>query len=199
MRHPPIVALLGVDGSGKTTQARLLAQWLNDQGMRASYFENAGGRPILDGLARRAGRRDGPDLLGRGYVVVEAAVRWMAISRALLFSRLTDRIAVMDRYTYCQYALMRTRAGGGEGWVRAVFGRFPTPDVVCLLSVPGQVAQERVELRGRDREELAYLIAFDEAYRSLPETASFHAVEGNGTPYEVQTALRDVVTRVLRS
>lgn len=198
MSRPPIVALLGVDGSGKTTQARLLAAWLGELGLPARYFENGGGRPVLDAIAHRLGRRDGIALLGRGHLVIEAALRWCAISRALALSRLTGRIAVMDRYAYCQFAIMRTRSDDRERRVRAFFRRFPSPDIVCLLSVPAETARERVELRGYDREELAHLIAFDAAYRGLPEAVVFHLVDAGGTVEEVQAALRAAVAAVLR-
>ncbi len=124
-RRPAIIALLGVDGVGKTTQARLLARTLSAAGQPASYFENGGGRPIVDALARLLGRRDGPDLLGsRVHVAVEATFRGLAITRALALSRLTGRIAVMDRYAYCQYAVMRLR-GDGDGRRAAGARRLP--------------------------------------------------------------------------
>lgn len=194
MPRPPVVALVGIDGAGKTTQARLLARALTDDGMPASYFENGGGRPVLDRLARAVGRRDGPDLLGPAYVVLEAGIRWTALARALLLSRLTGRTAVMDRSAACQYALMRTRGDTGERWARAAFGLLPAPDLVVLLTVPAQSAQERVERRGRDREEVAYLAAFDRAYRSLPEAPGFRVVDGSGTTQQVQAELRRLVT-----
>nr|WP_275078456.1 hypothetical protein [Parafrankia soli] len=91
----------------------------------------------------------------------------------------------MDRYAYCQYAVMRARGDRGERRVRAAFRRFPAPDLVCYLSVPAGLAQRRVEQRGRDREELDYLVAFDEAYRSMPEASSFAVVSAEGACEEV--------------
>ncbi len=198
LRRPPLVAVLGVDGAGKSTQARLLARWLDDQGIPASAFKNPGGRVALARLARRLGRRDAEDLFGRGFVAVESAVRWTVIGRALLLSRVTGRVAVMDRYVYCQYAAIRARGDAGERWARVAFGVFPEPEVVCLLSVPAEVARERVERRGRDTEELAYLARFDAAYRSLPEAPTFRTVDGDATPGAVQAALRDTVMPYLR-
>ncbi|HEV2088304.1 MAG TPA: hypothetical protein VGR21_08340, partial [Cryptosporangiaceae bacterium] len=148
-------------------------------------------------LARRLGRRDALDLFGRRFVLVESVVRWAAISRSLVRSRLTGRVAVMDRYVYCQYAAIRTRGDRGERLARVAFGRFPAPDVVCLLSVPAAVAQERVERRGRDTEDLAYLTAFDQAYRSLPEAPTFHVVDADATPAAVQAALQHIVVPVV--
>ncbi|KJE25240.1 thymidylate kinase [Frankia torreyi] len=197
-RRPPVIALLGVDGVGKTTQARLLARTLTAAGQPASYFENGGGRPLLDPLARRLGRRDGPNLLGpRVHVAVEATFRGLAITRALALSRLTGRIAVMDRYTYCQYAVMRLRGDGDGRRVRAAYRRFPTPDLVVLFTVPAALAQERVEHRGRDHEDLDRLTAFAQAYRDLPEAAAFHELPASGTTDEVHAALYPLVTAAL--
>lgn len=56
MPRPVLIALIGVDGSGKTTQAKELAGWLRDSGRRARYFENAGGRPIWTAIARPRSR-----------------------------------------------------------------------------------------------------------------------------------------------
>ncbi|MCK9877298.1 thymidylate kinase [Frankia sp. Ag45/Mut15] len=194
----PIIALVGVDGAGKTTQARRLAAALSAAGRPARYHENGGGRPLLDPLARRLGRRDGPDLLGaRGHLAVEATIRATAITIGLGLSWLRGEVAVMDRYSYCQYATMRLRerpaavgaAARGERWVRAAYRHLPTPDLVVWLTVPVTVAQRRVELRGRDREDLDRLTAFAAAYAGLPEADLFHPLPATGSADDIHTAL----------
>ncbi|MGL5858825.1 MAG: dTMP kinase [Angustibacter sp.] len=199
MRRPTrIVAVLGVDGSGKTTQAQLLAAWLQDQGVPARAFKNPGGRLRLDRLAHRLGRGDARQLLSsRGFLVVEALVRGLAISRALLLAWLTGQVAVMDRYTSCQYAVLRARSDPGERAVRVAYRLFPTPDVTCFLAVPPAVAQQRVAARGRDVEDIAHLAALDAGYRSLPEFGTFAVVAARGQVSDVQQALRGVVAPAL--
>ncbi|MGW5015446.1 hypothetical protein ACWEOR_25665 [Micromonospora chalcea] len=64
MARPVMIALLGVDGSGRTNQAKALAERLRRRGVRARYFENAGGRPLWNRLARALGRADGLALFG---------------------------------------------------------------------------------------------------------------------------------------
>ncbi|MDI5940466.1 MULTISPECIES: thymidylate kinase [unclassified Micromonospora] len=194
MRRPVLIALVGVDGSGKTTQARALARRLTARGVPATYFENAGGRPLWNRLARSVGRPDGVALFGRTlYPVVEATVRAAAMGRALLWSWATGRTAVLDRWTYCQYVIMRARGDRGGRAVRAAYRMFPAPTVVCFLAVAPEVAQRRVLARGIDTEELPHLRALYAAYRALPEFGGFVVLPGDGDPGEVAAALDGVV------
>ncbi|GAA1800898.1 thymidylate kinase [Planosporangium flavigriseum] len=194
MAHPVIVALVGIDGSGKTTQAKMLAEWLTTCGATATYFANPGGRLFLGRLAHRLGRADAIDLLGRrGFTLVETLLRWLNICRAVVWSRLSRRTAVMDRYSYCQYVTMRTRADQGDRFARILYSVFPRPDLVCFLDVAPVEAHRRVERRGTDSESLSYLSDAATGYRSLPEFESFTVVDANGSPGEVQATLRQVV------
>lgn len=184
------MALIGIDGAGKSTQARWLADWLDATGTPARYHRNAAGRVFFGRLAQRLGRRDAEDLLGvRLFLLVETLLRGLVIGRAVLLSRLTGTVAVMDRYTYCQYTSITVR-GGRPGLARLLFRLLPRPDLVCYLAVPPAVAQARVEARGKDHEELDYLIASDLAYRALPEADRFTVVDAGADPSAVQASLR---------
>ncbi|RZU76977.1 thymidylate kinase [Micromonospora kangleipakensis] len=194
-----MIALVGVDGSGKSTQARALTRRLTAGGTPASYFENAGGRPLWNRLARTLGRRDGVALFGRTlYPALEATVRALAMSRTLLWSRLTGRTAVLDRWTWCQYVIMAARGDRGGRAVRAAYALFPRPTVVCFLATSPAVARDRVTARGIDTEELAHLRALDAAYRALPEFGTVVVVDGDGDPDEVAAALDRVVSPLVR-
>ncbi len=195
-----IVAIVGIDGAGKTTQAQLLADWLTAAGCSADYWQNAGGRRWFGRVARRLGRRDAQGLLGvGGMLFVEAVLRWLAIARALLRSRLRRRLAVMDRYSWCQYASVRAHGGRRERLARRMYGAYPEPDITCFLAVAPGRAYARVEARGTDHEDLGYLAAADAAYRSLPEFGRFVVIDANRDPGAVQHELRvAVATRLQR-
>lgn len=197
-----IIALVGIDGSGKTTQARRIADALTAAGTPATYWQNAGGRRWFGRLARRLGQHDAQRLLGRrGLLVVESVLRWLAIARALLRSRLRGRIAVMDRYAVCQYASIRAHGGRGPGekLARLAYRVFPSPDVTFLLSVPPGVAYQRIEARGTDHEDLRYLDAAHQAYRALPECSTFVVIDAGRSLDEVTRSvlahLPDLVPR----
>jgi thymidylate kinase len=190
--RPCVIALVGIDGSGKTTQAHRLAAALTASGTSATYWQNAGGRRWFGRLARRLGRRDAQLLLGRrGLLLVESVLRWLAIARALLRSRLSGRAAVMDRYAVCQYVSIRANGGRtfAERLARLAYRLFPPPDVTFLLSVEPGTAYQRIEARGTDHESLDYLAAAAAAYRALPEHGSFVVIDASGTPADVTRAI----------
>jgi dTMP kinase len=193
-----VIALVGIDGSGKTTQAIRLAAALVAAGIPARYGRNAGGRRFLGRVARRLGRDDAVSLLGRnGLLLVETALRWLAIARSLLAARLTGSIAVMDRYTPCQLVSIRAH-GGGEwlaGTVRAAYAPFPRPAAIIFLDVPPEVAYLRVEERGDDHEDIDYLNASYAAYKDVLSDAVH--VDGTGDPDAVAQAVRAVIWPVV--
>lgn len=186
------VALVGIDGSGKTTQARRLAAELATAGWAVGYWRNAGGRRWLGRRAEALGRPDAQSLVGRrGLLLVEAVLRWLAIARALVGSALRRQSAVMDRHAVCQYASIRAHAprsrpvaarSVGEWLTRFAYACFPRPDVTFLLVVDPAEAYRRIEARGTDHETPEYLAAADAAYRSLPEFGTFVIIDANLAP-----------------
>ncbi|MFG2104459.1 dTMP kinase [Micromonospora echinaurantiaca] len=187
------VALIGIDGSGKTTQAHHLADALTAAGRPATYHRNAGGRRWLGRVAQRLGRPDAQRLVGRnGLLAVESVLRWLAIAAALLSHLVTGRVAVMDRYSACQYVSIR--AHGGRRWERLArvgYRLFPAPQVTFLLAVDPAEAYRRIERRGTDHESIRYLTAADTAYRTLPEYPTFVLVDAGRSAEEVSRQIQD--------
>jgi dTMP kinase len=187
------VALVGIDGSGKTTQAHVLADVLAAEGLPATYRRNAGGRRWFGRIATALGRRDADDLLGRrAMLVIESMLRWLAILRTLIRRAVTREIAIMDRYAVCQYASLRAHGArpSAERRARLAYRLFPRPDVTFLLAVSPAAAYDRIESRGYDHEEMSYLTAAAAAYRSLPEYPDFVVIDADGSPAEVAAAIR---------
>ncbi len=57
MSRPPFVALEGIDGTGKSTQCRLLADWLRGRGYTVTQCADPGGTPLGDELRSMVARR----------------------------------------------------------------------------------------------------------------------------------------------
>ena len=126
-------------------------------GVPARYVQNAGGRHWVGRHVQRLGFRDAEQVLGRrGMLLVESVLRWLAIARSRLTSRLHRDVQVMDRYAVCQYASIRAHGGRSERLARLTYGLFRDPEVTLYLAVSPPEAHRRVEARGIDQESLGW-------------------------------------------
>ncbi|WP_158645713.1 dTMP kinase [Stackebrandtia albiflava] len=187
------IALIGIDGAGKTTQATRLAEWLTTLGHPVRYRLAASGRRVLGNAARHLGRRDSVALLGPRMAL--RAETWLR--HANLVAARNAPILVADRYDVCQYARTRMLYPAMEPWVRRRLSPHPDPDVTLFLEIPPEVAHLRVKERGIDHETVDELIALDAAYRSLPEAGEYVFVDANREPDTVSGDIRAEVRSAL--
>jgi dTMP kinase len=138
MTRPPFIALEGIDGTGKSTQCRLLADWLRERGFEAVQCADPGGTPLGDRLRSLL-------LDGRGEMGLLAELLLFMASRAELVERViwpalaAGSAVVTDRFLLSNVAY-QGHAGGldpAEVWR---LGRFAAgglePDVSVVLDLP---------------------------------------------------------------
>lgn len=187
------IAIIGVDGAGKTTQAKRLTTWLRDHGHPATYRLAAGGRRIIGNAAQYLGRNDSVALLGPKMAL--RTETWIRHINLTLAHRAV--VLVADRYNLCQFARAKLLAPRLEPWVRQRLGNHPRPDLIIYLSVPADVAAARVESRGIDIEPADDLARLDDAYRSLPEAEGFRFLNADKDPDLVTADIRKEVRSAL--
>ena len=183
------IALVGIDGAGKTTQATRLTKWLSQLGHPVRYRLAASGRRVLGNTAKRLGRADSVALLGpRLAIRAETLLR-----HANLATSGASGVLIADRYDVCQYARTKVVCPDLEPWVRRQMSRLPAPDLTLYFEVAPEVAHVRVKTRGIDDEPVDHLQALDDAYRSLPEAREFTFVDANRQIDMVTESVRDAV------
>jgi dTMP kinase len=192
--RPLRIAILGIDGAGKTTAARRLAARLAGCGVRVRLRRNAGGRRTLDNVARRFGTT-AESLLGRcGLSRFETLVRGAALLCTVPV-RPAAGIEIHDRYLYCQFALNRARGCGTGLLLRLLAKVVPGPDLVLYLEVDPGRALARIGSRGTDVESLENLRAFAAGYRGLEDFGSFRIIDANGSQEQIQDQFEAVLRR----
>jgi dTMP kinase len=139
------VSLDGLDGTGKSTQCRLLAAWLRGRGLEVQECTDPGGTAV-GGVVR--------DLLlhHRGELALRCEALLFMASRAQLVAEVirpaldAGRAVVCDRYVLAN-VVYQGHAGGLDPRQLWDIGRFSTaglePDLTLVLDLPPELALAR--------------------------------------------------------
>ncbi|HWH15637.1 MAG TPA: dTMP kinase [Miltoncostaeaceae bacterium] len=186
------VTLEGTDGSGKTTQARMLAAALRAAGRAVTETREPGGTPL--GEALRALLLDAPHApVPAAEVHLFAAARAQLVARVVRPALARGEWVVCDRFLDSSLAYQGVARGLG---VEAVYAanRLAVgdclPHLTLLIETPGDVAAARRGRGGADRieaegDDLQARVAagYAEVAALFPERV--RRVDGTGTPEQV--------------
>ena len=173
----PFLALEGVEGSGKTTQARLLARWLESRGVSFRLEREPGGTDV--GEAIRHVVQDRPELSvpPETELLLYLAARAAFVREIVAPALERGELFIADRFSLSTYAYQGYGRGLALDEVRRL-DRFATgglvPDLYLVFDVPVEVGRARQRAAGKqdDRLEAAgseFLEAVRQGYRELSE------------------------------
>ena len=149
-RHAGIfITLEGGEGSGKSTQAKLLAQHLRDTGHEAILTQEPAGTPVgvlLKGVLERQASGGGPPITPQAELFLFAAARADHVRTVITPALESGLIVVCDRFADSTVAYQ----GYGRGLPLreiAILNRIATqgltPDLTLLLDVPPDAGIDR--------------------------------------------------------
>ena len=203
MTTSPFIALDGLDGAGKSTQCRLLAEWLRGEGWHVTQCTDPGGTALGAELRSL--------LLGyRGAMAVPCEALLFMASRAQLVAEVirpalaAGHAVVSDRFLLANVVYQGHAAGLDPERLWEI-GRFATggiePDLTVVLDLPleeslarRKVASDRLESRGLDYHRRVRDGFLAEAARQ-PER--IRVIDARGVLDEVQAQIRRVVQQYL--
>ena len=136
----------GIDGSGKSTQLTLLAQWLRSQG-HLVVFSEWNSSPIVSATTARGKKRK--LLTPLTFSLIHATDFSDRVERDIVPALKAGAIVLADRYVYTAFARDVAR-GVGRSWVRALYRFAPVPPMEIYFRVPLEVALYRI-LSGRPK------------------------------------------------
>lgn len=198
------VVLEGPDGSGKTTQAAHLVEWLRAAGRSVVACRDPGGTALGDRLrAIVQGRSEAPFGM-RAEMLLFMAGRAQLVEEVIRPALEGGHIVVSDRYLLSN-VVYQGWAGGLEPEAIETVGRVATgglmPDLTILVDVPLEVARARIGAprdRIEDRPE-AYRErvrrGFLDALQTYPHPSC--VIDGSGAPEVIASRIRNEVARAL--
>ena len=166
-----LIAVEGLDGSGKSTQIRLLHSWLQGLRLRVHLTEWNSSR-LVSGATRRGKRAQ--LLTPTTFSLVHATDFADRYERQILPMLRAGYIVLSDRYTFTAYARDAVRGCDGE-WLRSMYGFARAPDTTLYFRLPLETALARI-LEGRPK--LKYFEAGMDLGLSADVHESFRIFQG---------------------
>ncbi|MGN6380576.1 MAG: dTMP kinase [Gaiellales bacterium] len=194
---PRFISLEGLDGTGKTTQASLLADALRERGRDVVSVREPGGTAVGERV-REILLDPSSHIAPWAEALLYAAARAQLVSEVIRPALERGAVVVADRFVDSSLAYQGVARGLGVELVRAVNeaatgGLYP--DCTLLLELPWDAAAARLGDRP-DRMEAehdgfhaAVAAGFAQTLVRFPDRV--HSVDASGSPDEVAARVRE--------
>ena len=207
-----LIVVEGIDGSGKSTQLRLLEKWLISRNIPVFFTEWNSSETVKQ--ITRKGKKRG-SLTAITFSLLHATDFADRYERNILPLLQAGYVVLADRYVYTAFARDIVR-GCNPTWVKKIYEFAIKPEIVFYFKVPIDIAVDRI-LAGRPT--LKYYEAgmdlnlsndpyesyrifqsrIIEQYESLSLSENFTIVDGTMEIEESQKFLRSAVMKLLPS
>ncbi len=193
-----LIALEGVDGAGKTTQARLLTKWLRAVGVKAVYTYEPTGGPLGRLVRKHLG--GGLRFSEETVALLFAADRLEHLSKVIRPALEKGLTVVSDRYLHSSIAYQSATTGRPR-WVEQINSLAPEPDLSIFLDLPVENVLERLKVRRSEiYEREKFLSSVRRQYLRLVRSGRMVLVDGVGSKREVAERVAGQVKRsILRA
>lgn len=203
-RRGRFITLEGPEGSGKTTAARHLAEWLRSRGEEVVVTGEPGGTPLGEEVRRLVlhSRSVSDDLDPRADALLFAAARAQHTARVILPALERGAHVVCARYLDSSLVYQGAGYGIDAAEIRRLqgFATYDTlPDLTILVDVPVEVGLARKRHgqwnRFEDTEGVAFFETVRRAYLELAaaEPERYRVVDGSRSVAETDDQIRKVV------
>jgi dTMP kinase len=141
-----LIAVEGLDGSGKSTQIYLLKRWLEISGIKV-FFTEWNSSVIVKKATRKGKKR--LLLTPTTFSLIHATDFADRYERQILPMMRAGYIVLADRYIFTAFARDGVR-GCDPGWVRRLYSFAVKPDIAFYFRLPCEAAAARI-LAGRPK------------------------------------------------
>lgn len=200
------ISLEGIDGSGKSTQSRRLADWLRSRGRTPVLTREPGGAPGAEEIRRLLVEGDPDRWSPETEILLFTAARRDHLERTIRPALTAGRDIVTDRFADST----RVYQGATRGDLRGLVDRIHAdaigvePDLTLILDMDPAIALQRGLARrsGEDRFEdfgLPFQKKLRAGFLDLAETAPARCrvIDANAAPDRIAQAIADAVAPLL--
>ena len=201
-----LIAVEGLDGSGKSTQLYLLKRWLELRGLKV-YFTEWNSSVIVKKATSKGKKRQ--LLTPTTFSLIHCTDFADRYERQILPLLKAGYLVLCDRYFYTAFARDAVR-GCPRAWLRNLYGFARHPDLTLFFNTPLSIALGRI-LSGRPQLKYheagmdlglssdpyeSFSLFQEQIYREylgMKDDCSFVTIDGAATIEEQQTKVREIV------
>ncbi len=196
------IVLEGVEGSGKSTQIRLLSAWLTELGLTHTTAREPGGTAVGEAIRGVLLDQEELEIPAETELLLMLAARAAFVEKIVRPALLRGEIVLADRFDFSTFAYQGYGRGLEMGSVQQT-NAFATgglePDLYVVLDLPADEGAKRQAREGKtlDRIEKAgtgFLERVRHGYREMAEREGrAQLVNARGTPEEVHARIRGLL------
>jgi dTMP kinase len=197
----------GPDGSGKSTQARMLAERLRGAGRPIVQTVEPGGTRIGQQIRRILLDPANQELTPTAELLLMFAARAQNVEQRILPALAQGNIVISDRFTDSSIAYQGT--GRGLGWEKVIeldhiAYKGLVPDLTLCIDIDSELGLARARGRGDsetriEEQSLEFHRKVRNAYHELArrEPQRFRLIDGSGPPDEVAVKVWEQVAPLI--
>ena len=189
-----LIAIEGIDGAGKTTQAKMVTRWLRKNGFDVIYTSEPTKGEIGELIRKHIGKkRRYPEEV---IALLFAADRLEHVKKVIEPSLSRGVTVVTDRYVHSSIAY-QTASTGRREWVALINSLAPEPDVAILIDLPVEEALNRIKRRKYLYEHVEFLTRVRDEYLRLAGEGRMAIVDGRRSREEVNRRIVEVIRKAI--
>ncbi len=208
--NPPgkLIAVEGLDGSGKSTQIYLVKRWLELGGYKV-FFTSWNSSPIVEKATKKGKKKQ--LLTPTTFALIHATDFADRYDRQILPLLYAGFIVLADRYIYTAYARDGVR-GCDPAWTKRLYSFTRQPDLTLWFNVPVEVSLKRVLERrpnlkyyeagmdmGFSKDPYESYRAFQsnihKHYSRMADEYNFTVIDANRPAEEMQREVRSIIRK----
>lgn len=184
------IVIEGIDGTGKSTQARLLAEWLREQGREVVLdFEPTRGPHGMKLRESFTGGRLAPE----DELALFIADREEHVAQVITPSLAEGKVVILDRYYFSNMAYQGAIGFDPQEIRRRNEAFAPVPDLLFILDLDTDTALARIGGRGDETNEFEKREDLERCrgiFLSLKDEPFVRVIDASKAMDEVQEQLR---------
>ncbi len=200
------ISFEGGDGSGKSTQIRLLKDYLNSLGYEVLLSREPGGTKIGEKIREIILDVENSEMIGETEALLYAASRAQHVGELIKPALDEGKFVIVDRYIDSSIVYQGGARRLGRDEVRSI-NEFGTkkllPDLTFYLDLEANVGlgrkKEQAELDRLENEDISFHVSVRDAYLDLAKTDQerFKVVDASQSIEDIHKIIREMVKQIL--